>query len=554
MLFLLFTVQGLCLFFLFVKILKIKAGYTRMYPPYKNAYKRPFWSFVQGGKMKKITLICACVLLFTAVNAEQMQFVTTMSAPVGNFAHLDAADSTHVTSAPILNFCNTRSSVGKIVIKGAGAYLKQIDIQNGTTLGSTNTPEYRLGANMSIENGGTVTAGRVMANDVTFEDTNFHKSNVTNAIYGNDVAVMGGKADNMDISGTAKINKSEQNSANLGEELWWDNQYASDYDASGNKKTNGKTYTSFLLKSKGIVEEEDERALCPETCPNGQHRTSEKYEDSNRCCAGYCRDICGGTGYSCPKINDSLNSESKTSGTNRDYWWQANWRAEPWEYYGDNIQSCYKCDTKQLQQSATANGWYDYKDEKGNVINPGLDASTCSVAHGCPAGYHESRPYICKKLNKFVPKEVHYKGAIGLGVGQIGVAEGKVYMFDGGNASIDKKGCWVWEGGHRVEIAMGSGYCKESGGPAAFCQRVCDPKKDTCPHMACLAEDSQDDMASIQAKQHTVYVDKKGQKVSDVCCSAATTNFLGGSYTSGCKQPKNKQTFSLHQYICVRDL
>lgn len=72
--------------------------------------------------------------------------------------------------------------------------------------------------------------------------------------------------------------------------------------------------------------------------------------------------------------------------------------------------------------------------------------------------------------------------------------------------------------------------------------------------MACLAEDSQDDMASIQAKQHTVYVDKKGQKVSDVCCSAATTNFLGGSYTSGCKQPKNKQTFSLHQYICVRDL
>ena len=224
-----------------------------MYPPYKNAYKRPFWSFVQGGKMKKITLICACVLLFTAVNAEQMQFVTTMSAPVGNFAHLDAADSTHVTSAPILNFCNTRSSVGKIVIKGAGAYLKQIDIQNGTTLGSTNTPEYRLGENLSIENGGTVTAGRVMAKDVTFEDTNFHKSNVAGTIYGNDVAVMGGKTDNMDISGTAKISKSAQNSANLGEELWWDNQYASDYDSSGNKKSNGKTYTSFLLKSKTAV-------------------------------------------------------------------------------------------------------------------------------------------------------------------------------------------------------------------------------------------------------------------------------------------------------------
>ena len=200
--------------------------------------------------MKKIIFFSASLLLFTAASAEELQFVTTISPPVGSFAHLDAADSTHVTTAPILNFCNTRSSAGKIAIKGAGAYLKQIDIQNGTTLGSTNTPEYRLGENMSIENGGTVTAGRVMANQVTFDDTNYHKSNVTNTLYGNDVAVMGGKTDNMEISSTAKINKSAQKAENLGVELWWDNQYKNDYDASGNKKTNGKTYTSFLLKSK----------------------------------------------------------------------------------------------------------------------------------------------------------------------------------------------------------------------------------------------------------------------------------------------------------------
>ena len=204
--------------------------------------------------MKKIIFFSASLLLFTAASAEELQFVTTISPPVGSFAHLDAADSTHVTTAPILNFCNTRSSAGKIAIKGAGAYLKQIDIQNGTTLGSTNTPEYRLGENMSIENGGTVTAGRVMANQVTFDDTNYHKSNVTNTLYGNDAAVMGGKTDNMEISSTAKINKSAQKAENLGVELWWDNQYKNDYDASGNKKTNGKTYTSFLLKSKGGVD------------------------------------------------------------------------------------------------------------------------------------------------------------------------------------------------------------------------------------------------------------------------------------------------------------
>ena len=205
--------------------------------------------------MKKIIFFSASLLLFTAASAEELQFVTTISPPVGSFAHLDAADSTHVTTAPILNFCNTRSSAGKIAIKGAGAYLKQIDIQNGTALGSTNTPEYRLGEKLTIENDGTITAGRVMANQVTFDDTNYHKSNVTNTLYGNDVAVMGGKTDNMEISSTAKINKSAQKAENLGVELWWDNQYKNDYDASGNKKTNGKTYTSFLLKSKGSVDD-----------------------------------------------------------------------------------------------------------------------------------------------------------------------------------------------------------------------------------------------------------------------------------------------------------
>ena len=196
--------------------------------------------------MKKITLISACMLLFTAVNAEQMQFVTTLSAPVGNFAHLDAADSTHVTTAPILNFCNTRSNVGNIVIKGANAYLKQVNVQNGTTLGSTNTPEYRLSEKLTIENGGTVNAGRIMANNVTFKDTNFHKSNVTNTIYGNDVAVMGGKTDNMEISGTAKINKSAQNSAYLDKEMEWSNEYQCDYNSSANTEGESVWGTEYV--------------------------------------------------------------------------------------------------------------------------------------------------------------------------------------------------------------------------------------------------------------------------------------------------------------------
>ena len=40
--------KGVVSFFFFVKILIIRGGYTRMYLSYKNAYKRLFWSFVQG--------------------------------------------------------------------------------------------------------------------------------------------------------------------------------------------------------------------------------------------------------------------------------------------------------------------------------------------------------------------------------------------------------------------------------------------------------------------------------------------------------------------------
>ena len=208
----------------------------------------------KGYSMKKLMLLSACLLAVPALHAEQMQFVTTLSAPVGNFAQLDAADPTHVTSAPLLNFCNTRSGVGNIIIKGANAYLKQVNVQNGATLGSTNTPEYRLSDNLTVENGGTVTAGRVMASNVTFKDTNFHKSNVTGTLYGTDITAMGGKADNMEVASTARINKSAQTAANLGQTMEWSNQYSKDYDSTGNAKLSSKTYTSFLLKSKGATD------------------------------------------------------------------------------------------------------------------------------------------------------------------------------------------------------------------------------------------------------------------------------------------------------------
>ena len=48
-----FFLKGLFYFFFLVNILKIKAGYTRMYPAYKNAYKRPFCPNIKTLKRRK---------------------------------------------------------------------------------------------------------------------------------------------------------------------------------------------------------------------------------------------------------------------------------------------------------------------------------------------------------------------------------------------------------------------------------------------------------------------------------------------------------------------
>ena len=45
--------KGVVSFFFFVKILINRGGRTRMYPPYKNAYKRPFCSNIKALTRRK---------------------------------------------------------------------------------------------------------------------------------------------------------------------------------------------------------------------------------------------------------------------------------------------------------------------------------------------------------------------------------------------------------------------------------------------------------------------------------------------------------------------
>ena len=173
-----------------------------------------------------------------------MTFVTTLSSPLGTFAQLETADYSATTSVPLLNFCNTRASVGTVTLKGANSYLQTVYLKNGTTLGG-NTPEYRISGTLSVNNNSEVTGGRLLANTATVSGASSAKSKVEDTLYAASLKVKGAKTASLTIPGQV------QTSGQGGDdELEWSNIYTKDYKSDGS--ANGsKSYTSYLLKSKG---------------------------------------------------------------------------------------------------------------------------------------------------------------------------------------------------------------------------------------------------------------------------------------------------------------
>lgn len=199
--------------------------------------------------MKKILAfmllpLCACVC-----GGEEMRFITTLSSPVGTFAQLETADPQYYTEAPVVNYCNTWVSSGKMTLAGANAYVGQLKLLPGVTLGG-NVPEYRVSGSSGIVmyGGGRITGGRLMANKVAFTTMGQSKSNVENTLYVPSASFRGAKATNLTIPG--KVQTANQGS---GEELEWSNIYTSDYTCNDKGKCQeaGGSYTSYLLKSKG---------------------------------------------------------------------------------------------------------------------------------------------------------------------------------------------------------------------------------------------------------------------------------------------------------------
>lgn len=212
--------------------------------------------------IKKVYIYGLMFFCSVWISAEEMQFVTTLSSPMGTFAMLETANPKKSVSAQQVNFCNTRSTVGRVDLQGANAYLQSLTLKNGTTLGG-NTKEYRVGSSLNVNAGGRVTARRLMANTVSLSSASDAESEVNNTLYISSMSVKGAKAGSLEIPGQVKTSGTGD-----GENMHWSNEYTRDYTSSGS--ATGSSYSSYLLKSSAsICEPPREESYYDYSCPSG---------------------------------------------------------------------------------------------------------------------------------------------------------------------------------------------------------------------------------------------------------------------------------------------
>ena len=212
--------------------------------------------------IKKVYIYGLMFFCSVWISAEEMQFVTTLSSPMGTFAMLETANPKKSVSAQQVNFCNTRSTVGRIDLKGANAYLQNLTLKNGTSL-EGNVKEYRVGSSLNVNAGGRVTARRLMANTVSLSSASDAESEVNNTLYISSMSVKGAKAGSLEIPGQVKTSGTGD-----GEDMHWSNEYTRDYTSSGS--ATGSSYSSYLLKSSAsICEPPREESYYDYSCPSG---------------------------------------------------------------------------------------------------------------------------------------------------------------------------------------------------------------------------------------------------------------------------------------------
>ena len=223
--------------------------------------------------MKRFFIYAVLVLIPASIQAEDLQFVTTLSSPLGTFSQLETADPTTAAVSPVVNFCNTRTSTGRIELRGANAYLQNLTLKNGTTLGG-NVQEYRLSSSLNVNNGSSLKGKRLLANNMSLSGAGSMSSQVSNTLYVSSMGVKGAKTGSLTIPSKVQTSNTGSN-----DEMEWSNIYSRDYTSSGS--ATGSSYSSYLLKSKRCEPPAGEPTS--QACPSGKTGTQTRTWNYSTC-------------------------------------------------------------------------------------------------------------------------------------------------------------------------------------------------------------------------------------------------------------------------------
>ncbi|MGN0024507.1 MAG: hypothetical protein ACI351_03650 [Candidatus Avelusimicrobium sp.] len=202
--------------------------------------------------MKKIFSV-VFTLLSSCVFAEEMQFVTVLSSPVGSFNRLEAVDYSDPAQGTTVNFCTKIGTGGKVQLKGNN----NVDIENtnlspNTTLGRSNAGDYVL-QKITLNSAGELEGSRLLSKVVNVSGQGVGKSN---NLYGTTLTVAGAKATTLNVNNGA----SQITAQHAAADMVWSNEYQDDAACNKDKDKDKESSCAnqYLLKSKGASSGEDD--------------------------------------------------------------------------------------------------------------------------------------------------------------------------------------------------------------------------------------------------------------------------------------------------------
>ncbi len=190
--------------------------------------------------------------------AEDMNFVTVLSSPVGTFANLETADASLRTAADVVRLGSNRLSTGTITLNGTvGASLGKVVLGSNASL-ITDANVVQL-SKIDLRGAGTLTGKSLLASTMNVDDAMQAQLSVNGTSTAGQLAVdTVGELTASSVGATRlTINRANGKkdtfvgSNSSGKDMMWSNEYMTDYRSSG--EAGNETYErQYLLKGKRL--------------------------------------------------------------------------------------------------------------------------------------------------------------------------------------------------------------------------------------------------------------------------------------------------------------